>query len=115
MDPVGARLPDESHAAPPRRRIHPLAWFWIYTGLRVALFGAIFGLLWLFGLPGLFGAVVALVLTVPLSYVVLARPRAAMIESLGVLRGRRQARTQALDAQLQGRTTAQPRPQKRPK
>ena len=90
--------------APPRgRRIsHPLAWFWIYTGLRVAVFAIILGLLWVSGVRGLLGAAVALVLSVPLSYVILARPRARLTEALhDRLMGRRQ-RTEAFDAQLSG-------------
>ncbi len=82
------------------RKIHPLAWFWIYTGLRLALLLAIFGLLWLFGLGGFVGAAVALLLTIPLSYVVLARPRAAMVASMDLLREQRRVRTNALDEQL---------------
>lgn len=82
------------------RKIHPLAWFWIYTALRLALLLAIFGLLWLFRLGGFVGAAVALLLTIPLSYVVLARPRAAMVASMDLLREQRRARTNALDEQL---------------
>ena len=93
--------------AAPRRTLHPLAWFWIYTGLRVVLYAVILGLLWLFEVRGFFGAVVALALTVPLSYVLLARPRAAMVQSINQLRERRTARTDALDEQLQGQSTQQ--------
>lgn len=49
---------------------------WLYTILRFALFFAVWGLLSLAGLHGFLGAVVAIVLSVPLSYVLLARPRA---------------------------------------
>lgn len=88
------------------RKIHPLAWFWIYTGLRLALLLAVFGLLWLFGLAGFVGAAAALLLTIPLSYVVLARPRAAMVASMDVLRAQRRSRTNALDEQLSTDSTS---------
>ena len=83
-----------------KREIHPLAWFWIYTALRLGLYLVVFGLLWLFGLGGFVGAAVALVLTIPLSFVILARPRAAMVASLDVVRSQRRARADAFDEQL---------------
>jgi hypothetical protein len=49
---------------------------WLYTLLRFGMFFALWGLLVLAGLSGLFAAFLALVLSVPLSYVLLARPRA---------------------------------------
>lgn len=119
-DAVAGPAPDAAPTLEPepaaRRMVHPLAWFWIYTGLRVVLYGIIFALLWAFGLGGLFGAFVALVLTVPLSYVVLARPRAAMIASINLLREQRVARTDALDEKLQAPTPepSRNRPKNRP-
>ena len=50
---------------------------WLYTVLRFGLFLALWGLLWLARVPGLLAATIALVLSIPLSYVLLARPRAA--------------------------------------
>ncbi len=49
---------------------------WGYTILRFGMFFALWGLLELVGLRGLFAALVALLLSVPLSLVLLARPRA---------------------------------------
>lgn len=49
---------------------------WGYTLLRFGMFFALWGLLVLAGLHGLFAAFVALVLSIPLSLVLLARPRA---------------------------------------
>ena len=49
---------------------------WLYTILRFGLFFALWGLLVLAGLEGFIAAVVAIVLSLPLSYVLLARPRA---------------------------------------
>ena len=50
---------------------------WLYTVLRVALFFALWGIVWLLGARGLLAPVIALVISIPLSYVLLARPRAA--------------------------------------
>lgn len=49
---------------------------WGYTILRFGMFFVLWGLLVLVGLNGLFGALLALVLSVPLSLVLLAGPRA---------------------------------------
>jgi hypothetical protein len=49
---------------------------WLYTILRVGLFLALWGLIVLAGLHGFAGAFVALVLSVPLSFVLLSVPRA---------------------------------------
>jgi hypothetical protein len=81
---------------------HPLVLFWIYTSLRVLIFVVLFGLLWLFGLRGLVGAAIALVLSVPLSYVLLGRQRRAMAGELHDRMMSRQAKTDAFDAELSG-------------
>ncbi len=49
---------------------------WLYTILRFALFFVLWWVLLALGLSGLVAAMVALVLSVPLSFVLLARPRA---------------------------------------
>lgn len=49
---------------------------WGYTILRFGLFFVLWGLLVLVGLNGLLGALIALVLSIPLSLVLLAGPRA---------------------------------------
>ena len=54
---------------------------WGYTILRFGMFFALWGLLVLVGLTGLFAALVALVLSVPLSLVLLAGPRARVASS----------------------------------
>jgi hypothetical protein len=48
---------------------------WGYTILRFGMFFALWGLLVLVGLRGLFAALIALLLSVPLSLVLLAGPR----------------------------------------
>ena len=55
---------------------------WLYTILRFGLFFALWGVLVLVGLKGLFAAIVALVLSVPLSLVLLAKPRARFTSQL---------------------------------
>jgi hypothetical protein len=50
---------------------------WLYTVLRFGLFFALWGVVYLLGLRGLLAPTVALILSVPLSYVLLAKPRAA--------------------------------------
>ena len=85
-----------------RRRVNPLVYFWVYSLLRIALLGVLFGLLWLFGLGGLVGAAVAVVLSVPLSFVLLARPRNAMTEAMMQRLTVRQERTARLDEKLSG-------------
>jgi len=49
---------------------------WLYTILRFGLFFALWGLMVLVGLSGFIAAVVALALSIPLSLVLLAAPRA---------------------------------------
>jgi Protein of unknown function (DUF4229) len=55
---------------------------WGYTLLRFGMFFALWGILVLVGLAGLFAALVALVLSVPLSLVLLSGPRARVAEQM---------------------------------
>lgn len=55
---------------------------WGYTILRFGMFFALWGLLVLVGLGGLLAPLVALVLSVPLSLVLLARPRARLADNI---------------------------------
>ncbi|HEY7050359.1 MAG TPA: DUF4229 domain-containing protein [Jatrophihabitantaceae bacterium] len=75
---------------------------WLYTVLRFGLFFALFGLLWLVGVKGFLGAIIALVLSVPLSFVLLARPRQAFAQVLEQRVEARRKRQSDLDAQLRG-------------
>ena len=66
---------------------------WLYTTLRFGLFFVLWGVMFLVGLRGFLAPLVALVLSVPLSYVLLARPRAAFTQQLELrLQARRQDR-----------------------
>lgn len=75
---------------------------WLYTVLRFGLFLVLFAILWLLGVGGLLGALVAVVLSIPLSLVLLARPRAALARTIEQRIAARNARADALDRELQG-------------
>jgi hypothetical protein len=73
---------------------------WLYTLLRFGMFFALWGLLVLIGLHGFIAAIVALVLSVPLSLVLLARPRAAFTRQLEARVDARRVDRAELDARL---------------
>ena len=73
---------------------------WLYTALRFALFFALWGIVYLLGVHGLLGALIALVLSVPLSFVLLAKPRALFVAQLERRMEARKAARADLDAQL---------------
>lgn len=73
---------------------------WLYTALRFGLFFVLWGLLVLIGLHGFLAPLVALVLSVPLSYVLLARPRANFTRQLEARVAARQQHREELDARL---------------
>ena len=75
---------------------------WMYTILRFLVFGVLFGLLWLVGAPIFLAAVLALGLSVPLSYVLLARPRAALAETVEARLMARRAHSDELSSRLKG-------------
>ncbi len=95
-------FPAEAAPAVRKHRRNPLIYFWVYSLARISLFLVLWGLLWLFGLGGLIGAAVALVLSVPLSYVFLARPRMAMTGAMMERLNVRQERAADLDEKLAG-------------
>ncbi|WP_375480366.1 DUF4229 domain-containing protein [uncultured Jatrophihabitans sp.] len=74
---------------------------WLYTLLRFGLFFALWGLLVLTGLRGLLAAAIALILSVPLSLVLLAKPRAAFSRNLEARVAARQTQRDDLDARLE--------------
>jgi hypothetical protein len=59
-----------------------LGLFWLYTLLRFGLFGALWLILWLVGVGWLIAAAIAVVLSIPLSWVLLARPRQAFAANI---------------------------------
>jgi hypothetical protein len=79
-----------------------LAAMWLYTLLRFALFFALWGLLWLANVPGLLAALIAIVLSVPLSFILLRKQREKMAANLEQRVGARKAKVHELDARLAG-------------
>ena len=75
---------------------------WLYTVLRFGLFLALWGLLWLARVPGLLAATIALVLSIPLSYILLRKQRAKLAANLEARVGARQQQRHFLDSQLAG-------------
>lgn len=78
--------------------------FLVYTAARVALLFAVALLLYVIGLRGFLLAAFAVVLSLPLSYLVLARQRIAFGQQVERRLADRQARTAALRAELRGDT-----------
>lgn len=73
---------------------------WLYTLLRIALFGALWLIMLLVGLRGYFALMAALAVSVPLSFFLLAKPRAAFAAQIEHrLEARRQERAE-LDKRL---------------
>ena len=73
---------------------------WLYTVLRFGLFFALWGIVYLLGVNGYLGLLIALVLSVPLSLVLLRKPRERFTEQLELRMQARQASRADLDAQL---------------
>jgi O-antigen ligase len=55
---------------------------WLYTLLRFGMLLVLWGVLYLAGLGGLLALLLAAVLSVPLSFVLLARPRARLAANI---------------------------------
>lgn len=81
---------------------------WLYTVLRFGLFFALWGLLALAGVGGLVGAAVALVLSVPLAWVLLARPRARFAAQIEQRVNARKQHRAEFDAELSGNDDERP-------
>ncbi len=79
-----------------------MAVMWTYTVLRFGLFVVLWGLLYLFDVGWLISAAIALALSVPLSWVLLARPRRAFAANLEQRVNARVAQRAVLDARLEG-------------
>jgi hypothetical protein len=73
---------------------------WLYTTLRFGMFFALWGLLVLIGLHGFFAPLLALLLSVPLSFVLLARPRAQFTRRLEARVDAQRVAREQLNAQL---------------
>jgi hypothetical protein len=79
---------------------------WLYTILRFGLFVALWGLLNLAGLHGFVGALVAVVLSVPLSFVLLSVPRARFAANLEQRLSAHRENRAELDQKLAGEDDA---------
>ena len=80
--------------------------FWVYTLARFALFGVLWVVLWLVGVPYLFAALIAIVVSVPLSWFLLAKPRLAFAATIEARVGQRRERSAELGQRLEGRRRA---------
>ena len=90
-------------AQPERRRVGFGAWMgsmWLYTILRFGLFFALWGLMLLAGLKDLMAALVALLLSVPLSFVLLAVPRARFAANIEARVADRKAERERISTEL---------------
>jgi O-antigen ligase len=85
-----------------------LGLFWLYTLLRFGLFGAIWALLWLVGVGWLIAAAIAVFLSIPLSWVLLARPRQAFAANIEQRVNARVERRADFDARLAADDDDQP-------
>jgi UPF0716 family protein affecting phage T7 exclusion len=79
-----------------------LSAMWLYTILRFGLFFALWGLLWASRVPGLLAATIALVLSIPLSYILLRKQRARLAANLEARVTARQAQRHDFDEKLAG-------------
>ena len=100
-------MSDQAGPAQPKKEglFSPSFWrswvlFWSYTLLRFGLFGALWLILWLVGVGWLFAAGIAVVLSVPLSWVLLAKPRQAFAANLEQRVSAHTERITALNAEL---------------
>jgi hypothetical protein len=75
---------------------------WLYTLLRFGLFFAIWGLLWVVRVPGFLAAGIALVLSIPLSFVLLSNQRQKMAANLEQRINAHKAKEADLDSKLSG-------------
>jgi O-antigen ligase len=96
-------MSDASQQPPPPPQPSFRGWMgsmWLYTLLRFVMFLVIWGVLVLLGLNGLLGAAIAAVVSVPLSFVLLARPRARFAANLEQRVNAQRARRAEFDTEL---------------
>jgi hypothetical protein len=82
--------------------VRSLGLFWLYTGLRFGMFGAIWLILWLVGINWLIAGAIAVVISIPLSWFLLAKPRQALAANIEQRVNARVDRKWELDTRLQG-------------
>jgi O-antigen ligase len=81
---------------------------WLYTLLRFGLFLVLWALLWLARVPVFLAALIALVLSVPLSFILLRKQREKMAANLEQRVTARQAERHELDTRLSGEDDGPP-------
>ena len=86
----------------PPTAVASLRAMWLYTLLRFGIFFVLWGILWVARVPGFLGAVIALALSIPLSFVLLGRQRQRMVDNLEKRVETRKARNRDLDDKLSG-------------
>jgi membrane protein implicated in regulation of membrane protease activity len=79
-----------------------LGTLWLFTLLRFGLFAVVWGILYAIGLEWFLAAVIALVLSIPLSLVLLAKPRAMLSQTIEQRIDAQKQRRAELDARLDG-------------
>jgi hypothetical protein len=82
--------------------------FWMYTLLRFGLWAVLWLILWLVGLNVLLAGAIAAILSLPLSWVLLARPRAAFAANIEQRVSARVHDRAEFDAELAGEGTSLP-------
>jgi UPF0716 family protein affecting phage T7 exclusion len=75
---------------------------WVYSLLRFGMFFVLWGLLWLVRVPGFLAAVISLVLSIPLSFVLLRKQRERMARNLELRVEARRAKQHEFDDKLSG-------------
>lgn len=76
--------------------------FLVYTAGRIAIFVVLVGLLWFVGLTGVLLYLAALVLSVPVSFLALARQRAALARHLERRMAERRSSRERFRSRLRG-------------
>jgi Protein of unknown function (DUF4229) len=73
---------DSIEPATPPTFARSMGLFWLYMGLRFALWGVLWLAFWLVGVEVLLAALIGAVLAAPLSWLLLARPRRALAANI---------------------------------
>ncbi|MEO6703924.1 MAG: DUF4229 domain-containing protein [Jatrophihabitantaceae bacterium] len=95
--------PDDAASRPRRPSAgQTLGAMWLYTLLRFGMFFVLWGLLWLARVPSLLAGLIALALSVPLSYILLRKQRERVAQNLQSRVAARLAERDDLDAKLSG-------------
>ena len=75
---------------------------WLYSALRFGLFGVIWAILYVIGLEWFIAALIALALSIPLSLVLLAKPRAMLSQTIEQRIDVQREKKAEFDARLEG-------------